>query len=64
MKKVILELGIDDLKNEFTIVDNFKDFPLKDMNAIIGLMSNMVHNYMHILGTKQQENNEKMAKQN
>lgn len=64
MKKIILEIGIDDDKNEFTIQDNFKDFPLKDMNAIIGLMSNLLHNQMHTLGSKQLEYNEKMAKQN
>ena len=64
MKKVILELGIDTDKNEFTIQDYFNEFDISQMNGIIGVLYNIAHNWQHLMGNKQIELNEKMNKQN
>lgn len=64
MKKVILEIGIDDIKREYMLIDNFKDLPLNDMTGVVGYISAILHNYLHIQGNKQLEYNEKLAKQN
>lgn len=55
MKKIILELGIDEENKRFTISDKFRELPLAEMVSAIGLITAITHDWHHIHGEKQNE---------
>lgn len=53
MKKHILTLSINEDHKQFELEDNFKALPLGEMTTVIGFLSALLHNYLHIQGEEQ-----------
>jgi hypothetical protein len=51
--KHILTLELDETKNTFKIMDDFRNLPLLHMSAVIGFLYEILHSYTHIHGEEQ-----------
>ena len=51
----IFTLEIDEDKKQFALKDSFSKLSLDQMTGVIGFMSQILHNWHHISGEKQNE---------
>lgn len=56
MKKV-LNIAIDEKTKQFIVSEWFGKLTIEEMMSVLGFLSVITHNYMHILAIKQNDKN-------